>query len=64
MIRIAITAEAFEAVAAILPGNDGYEREPGDAVSHSREKVEIPTLKCDLDHSWGHVTGANMSETP
>jgi hypothetical protein len=37
MIRIAITAEAFEAVAAILPGNDGYEREPGGAVSHSRE---------------------------
>jgi len=28
MIRIAITAEAFDAVVALLPGNVGYEREP------------------------------------
>jgi hypothetical protein len=28
MIRIAITAEAFEAVSVLLPGNVGYEREP------------------------------------
>jgi hypothetical protein len=30
MIRIAITAEAFEAVARILPGSVGYERQPTD----------------------------------
>ena len=45
MIRIAVTAEAFAAIAATLPlGSDGYEREPdekgerliwvGAAVSH------------------------------
>ena len=28
MNRIAITAEAFEAVSVLLPGNVGYEREP------------------------------------
>jgi hypothetical protein len=30
LIRIAITAEAFEAVAHILPGSVGFEREPND----------------------------------
>jgi hypothetical protein len=30
MIRIAVTAEAFDAVAELLPGNVGYEREPTD----------------------------------
>jgi hypothetical protein len=30
MIRIAITAAAFEAVAARLPGSVGFEREPTD----------------------------------
>jgi len=30
MIRIAVTAEALDAVADLLPGNVGYEREPTD----------------------------------
>ena len=30
MIRIAVTAEAFEAVTDLLPGNIGFEREPDD----------------------------------
>jgi len=29
MIRIAITAEAFAAIERMLPGNAGFEREPG-----------------------------------
>jgi hypothetical protein len=45
MIRIAVTAEAFAAIAATLPlGSDGYEREPDEKRERGRSGGVAPIL--------------------